>query len=164
MFFRHRCKYNNRANHGKTLESDEIPFDVTRSLTTPKRLSFSAFFRSLPLCCFDCLVDPQGASEEVEVDLEAGGGHLFNRGFLHIRGDVSFREGISGTEVRPMFFLCYCSPYVCMYVLICISFLCFLSSSSERVPFSIGLVTRGPCIRFSLGATSVYPGVICKLM
>ena len=25
---------------------------------------------------------------------------MFNRGFLHIKGDVSFRDGHSGTDVR----------------------------------------------------------------
>eukprot|EP00903_Cladosiphon_okamuranus_P020674 g18984.t1 len=37
-------------------------------------------------------------SQGLEVELEAGGGHVFNRGFLHIKGDASFREGISGGD------------------------------------------------------------------
>lgn len=53
------------------------------------------------------------------MDLEAGGGHLFNRGLLHIKGDASFREGVSGTDVRLFFF-----P----------SFLCLSPSLVARVP------------------------------
>eukprot|EP00752_Nemacystus_decipiens_P005980 g5401.t1 len=38
------------------------------------------------------------ASVGLDVDFEAGGGHLFNRGFLEIKGDVYFWEGFSGTH------------------------------------------------------------------
>ena len=47
----------------------------------------------------DWLIDSQGAFEGLDVDIEAGGGHLFNRGVFYVKGDTSFREGFSGADV-----------------------------------------------------------------